>query len=1062
MTKGRYFQVWRWGWVFLLILFGPIAAASQGESAARASIIGTVTDPEGAVVPGVQITVTNTDTGISQTTTTDDLGRYEVHFLIPGPYSLTAAGSGFKTQTYTGIVLTVGQQAVMDLTLQLGKRVETVTVTSATPLVDTSTSDISYLVDDRKMRDLPLNGRDFVQLALLQPGVTDIGGISGVSQVTTGPSGNTNGGKFAVNGLPSKNITYLIDGSDVTDPHGIIPTLGGATGAALGVEAIKEFRIITTNYTAEYGREAGGVIEAIITSGTNQFHGSAFIFHRNDNLDAKNFFDDPDRRIPEFKRNQFGFSLGGPIKRERTFFFANYEGLREDLGVTQSFVAPNLAARQGVLPTGSVVVDPRIAPFLALYPLPNGPDLGDGTGIVNTSATEPIDEDYFVVRIDHQLGKNDRIFGRYLIDDSRFQDPFESTVVPGFPGEADLRNQFFTVSEQKSFSPTIVNEFQFSFNRQKAIALPIKANPGLETSLTPAQALGQLITFGLPALGHNFILPIGQFNNIFQITDNLSVARGRHFLKFGVDIRRVQNNGPFALGFLGQYQFQNLQSFLTAQPTIFLGTVPENADSVRGYRVTDWGIYVQDNFRLASNLTLNLGLRYEGSSNPTEDNGRIANIVNPLTDTAPTAGVLLNSPKDLFGPRIGLAWSPDPKTAVRAGFGIFYTFLNINEYGDTRFLPPFYELALSILPPFLNPLGGPIVLRPFGITIPSEFNYNQPTVHHFNLTIQRAVDANTSVQVAYVGSRGYHLLRSGNINTPVPRILPDGRTFFPPGAPLRNPAFGPMLFIGNDVQSFYHSLQLSMQRRMTQGLQFQGSYTLSKSIDDASGPFLSDFVTGAGPVQDYFCRKCDRARSAWDARHSFVFNWTYDLPLGSGKNFLSQVSGGLGKLVEGWSVGGILSLRSGLPFTPILGFNNSADGSIFFADRPDVVGPCRITGDPAQWFDPSCFRLPPPRTYGNAGRNILTGPDFKNIDFVITKETSINERLRVQFRTEFFNLTNHPNFAPPINSTGFNGRGGNGEIIFNDLSGIPVASAGRVFRTVNTSRQIQFALKFLF
>lgn len=1066
MTEGRSILRLMLGLGLGLVLFAPTPTSAQGVSASTAAIFGTVTDSSGGVVPGVDITVTNTETGISQKVTTDKSGRYEVHFLAPGPYLLTATVTGFKTETRSGIVLTVGQRAVIDLTLQVGELTEVVKVTAAAPLVEKTTAEISYLVSDTTMRDLPLNGRDFLQLALLHPGVSNIGGISGDSQVTTGSAGNTNGGKFAVNGLPSKQVTYLIDGSDISDPHGLVPTLGGVTGAALGIEAIKEFRIITTDYSAAYGRKAGGVVEAVTRSGTNAFHGGAFIFHRDDDLDAKNFFDDPTRSIPEFRKNQFGAWLGGPIKQDRTFFFGDYEGLRELLGVTQSFVSPNSAARQGILPSSTVVVDPRIKPFLALYPLPNDPanlDLGDGTGVVKTSASQPIDEDYFVVRLDHQLGKHDALFARYVFDDGRSLNPLESTVVPGFPGKIEDRNQLFTISEQKSLAPTVVNEFQFSFTRQKAIARPTETTPGLETSLIPGQPLGQVVTFGLPALGNVFILPIGQFNNIFQYTDNLSVSKGKHFVKFGADIRRIQNNGPFALGFLGQYQFLSLKDFLQANPFLFIGAVPGNADSVRGYRVTDWGFYVQDDFKVTPNFTLNLGLRYEGSSDPSEANDRIANVIHPLTDTASTVGKLLDSPKNLFGPRIGLAWSPDQKTAVRAAFGIFYSFLNINEYGDTRFLSPHYELALSIFPPFQNPLSGPIVIRPLGLTVPTEFHYHQPTVHHFNLTLQRELSSNLSVQVAYVGTRGYHLLRSGHINTLVPQILPDGSKFFPPNAPRRNPAFGSVLFIGADAQSFYHSFQLSVLKRMSKGLQFEASYTLSKSIDDSSGPFLSDFVTQAGPVQDYFCRKCDRALSAWDVRNNFVFSGTYELPFGHGKRFLSGTSGWLGKLLGGWSVGGIATFHSGLPFTPVLSFNNSNDGTtLFISDRPDVVGPCKILGDPAKFFDPSCFQVPQPGKYGNAGRDILRGPDFKDVDLVIAKETPITERARVQFRAEFFNLANHPNFGPPINSTGFNGRGGNGEIIFNAGSATPVGSTGKIFNTVTTSRQIQFGLKLIF
>ena len=1048
---------------FVVVLLAPGLAYGQGASASTAAIMGTVTDPSGGVVPGASVTATNTDTQIAQTGTTDKDGRYAIRFLPPGPYTLNAEAKNFKTQALSGIVLTVGQQAVINISLQVGQRVEVVKVSGEAPLLDTVSSQTSYLVSAETMRDLPLNGRDFLQLATLQPGVANISGISGNSEVTTGgTAGNTNGGKFSVNGLPSKAVTYLIDGSDVSDPFGLIPTLGGVSGAALGVEGIKEFRIITNNYSAEYGRHAGGVVEAITQSGTNSVHGSVFDFLRNSALDAKNFFDDPTKHIPGFRRNQFGGDVGAPIIRDKTFFFADYEGVRELLGVTQDFVSPDAAARMGNLPRGPVMVDPRIVPFLALYPLPNGVDLGDGTGIVKTSSPQPINEDYFLIRVDHQLSKRDHFFVRYLFDDGRSLNPLESTVVPGFAGNVKDRNQYATLSEQHSFGAPLVNSFQFSYVRQKALGLPSPPTPGVESSLIPGQPLGQIVTFGLPTIGNVFTIPIGEVNNILQFSDNLAWSRGKHFFKFGADVRRIQNNGPFSLGFLGEYQFADLAHFLQAEPTIFLGASPANADSDRGYRLTDWGLYVQDNFALTPRLTLNLGLRYEGSSDPAEAHGRIANIIHPLTDTTTTPGKLLSSPKNLFSPRVGLAWSPDQNTAIRAGFGIFYSFLNINEYSDTRFLTPFYELILSVFPPFLNPLSGPIVIPGFGINVPTQFKYQQPTVDEFNLTAERALGSNLSIQAAYVGSRGYHLLRSGNFNTPVPSRLPDGRIFFPPGAPRINPAFGAILYISSDAQSEYNALQLSVRKRTSAGLQFQASYTYSRSIDDSSGPFLSDFVTQSGPVQNDACRLCDRALSAWDMRHNFVFNTIYELPFGPGKRYGSGASGAQGKLIGGWSLGGIISYHSGLPFTPVMGFNNSNDGSIFLADRPDVVTPCRIIGDPSRWFDPSCFAVPPAGTYGNAGRNILIGPDLKDFDFFVSKATAITEVVRIQFRAEFFNLFNHPNFAPPINSTGFNGLGGNGDIIFNAGSATPLASAGQIFSTATTSRQIQFGLKLIF
>ncbi|HEX2712972.1 MAG TPA: hypothetical protein VHM88_12300, partial [Candidatus Acidoferrales bacterium] len=427
-------------------------------------------------------------------------------------------------------------------------------------------------------------------------------------------------------------------------------------------------------------------------------------------------------------------------------------------------------------------------------------------------------------------------------------------------------------------------------------------------------------------------------------------------------------------------------------------------------------------------------------------------------DTSTTVGDIFNPPKDLFAPRLGLAWSPFGyrRMSVRAGVGIFYDLIKQDIYGDTRWLPPFYNLVVAGFGP--GTFRKPALIFPFGISVPIQFNIDQPYTLSYNLQVQQELTSNTIVTASYVGSRGNHLTRSGEAN---PNVF-SGTSGFNPNGPRLNPNFGSILHIVADAQSFFNSFQVGVEQRYSKGLIYQLSYTLAHAVDDASGPFLSDFLSEVGPVQDLFNRKNNRSASGFDVRHNFVFNFLYELPFGSGKRYGSSFAGLAGRLVGGWQINGILTLNSAFPFTVRHADNRSGNGAIFSADRPNIASGrgCTILGDPTKWFDPAVFQPAAAGFYGNAGRNICRGPDFKNLDFSVLKDTRIGERLTVQFRSEFFNLTNHPNFGPPVNSQNPNGAGGNGDFVFSGTS--PIDSAGRIFRTVNTSRQIQFGLKIIF
>jgi hypothetical protein len=1061
----------------LLLVVSPASAQRVSSD-----ILGTVTDVSGRVIVGAKITVTRTETGEERGVKTNEDGNYRISGLSPGTYEIRGEYPGFKTLVRKDIEFLVSQDVVVDLTLQVGELREKVEVSGQPSLLESASSELSGVVTDKTLRELPLNGRDLFQLTLLQTGV--------LPTTNAGPNPFAEGGtsKAAVQGARPTMNNITLDGGDINDPAYNTPP-GGVAGVQLGVDGIEEYRVLLNSYSAEFGRNAGANVQYVTKSGTNEIHGSLFEFLRNAALDARNFFDLG--RVPPFIRNQFGGTVGGPLQRDRTFFFLNYESLRESKSITNSLSVPDANARQGLLPSASdpsklvfVGVDPRISPFLKLYPLPNAGSLGAGLGLLQMSQTQPTQEQYGLVRIDHKVTANDQIFLRYVIDDSNSVVPFASTVVPGFPGERVARNQYLMLNWQRVIGTSLLNEAKLDYSRVHLAARD--SNSPLSISLSPNRPLGAISIVGLPQLGNSLISPIESISNTFEGIDNLSYQRGNHTLKVGADFKRLQMNGPFDALVNGSYIFSDLTAFgfpalsdnppleffLHGIPFLYFGVDRAFADSDRGFRQNYLGLYFQDDWRVRSGFTVNLGLRWEYWGNPGEASGRLANIRNPLRDPAPTVGkIWAGVPLDLWSPRLGFAWKPSAagKTVIRGGAGIMRDQIWANLYSDTRFYEPFFRALQYVFPNFVAPppnvnsligLGGPpSVIGIFGITFHPDFPYYL----QYNLNVERELASDWRLQVAYVGSRGNHLPRTGEVNPFVPSL---GRRI--------NPNFGSIPLLVTDAQSFYNSGQLSLYKRFSHGLLLQASYTYSKSIDDQSGALPSDYDSDSGVGQDFFNRKGDRALSSFDRRHVFVLNYLYNLPFAAGRQGFAHT------LAGGWSVGGIVSLMSGLRFTPNLGaFNNSGTMALQPADRPDLkagVNPCGapILGRPNQWFDPTIFTLPPPGRFGNAGRNILCGPSLKNVDFSVLKETGLSERVRLQFRAEIFNLFNHPNFDVPVNTQGPTGSGGNGDAIFvgragscNPASdalgcGILAPNVGRIFRTVTTSRQIQFALKLMF
>src|SRR6266852_2711157 len=975
----------------LVSLTTLLAIESRGQTT-NGTILGVISDQSAARMPGVTVTVTNRETGISRKMVTDEAGRYRASDLAVGNYEVRAELAGFKTAVHQGIQLTVAQSAVVDLTLSVGEVTEQAVVTSEAPLVETTNAALSGLVDDKKIRDLPLNGRSFAQLAFLQAGVVPY--LRGTHQTDQGE-----GTKFSVTGSRIDANSVLMDGTNINDQSNATP--GSASGNLLGIEMLREFRVLTGTYSAEYGRHSGGIISAVTKSGTNQLHGSAFEFLRNSVLEARNFVDYPTGiRIPPYKRNQFGGTIGGPIRHDRTFFFGGYEGLRERLGLSSAAIVPNAAAHAGLLPNPSgglrtVGVDSRVKPFLDLYPLPNGPDLGDGTAQFFSNPNQPTREDYAAVRVDHKFSDSDFLFVRYTLDDSTRDQP---STYPTINVDSVVRGQYVTLGEDRIFSPRLLNAFRLGFNRafSNENNHPLFSVPD-SLLFVPGQQLG-LITFrgiGITQYGGGAGYPRRFGHNVWQYSDEVTVSRGSHSIKTGMLFERYQSNATLARVFGGQYFFNGLENFLRAQSAEFAGDIP-GTDNIRGWRQNLFGFYVQDDFQARSNLTLNLGLRYEFTTIPTEVNGKISNWRHPLTDTQPFVGDpwYQGSYKD-FAPRIGISWDPwsNGKTAIRAGFGVFFDHLVTQPLNRVMSrIPPFSQSAALLEPSEfpridLTQLKGNLASL---VSYALAYETKDPTKLGYSFSIQQEIARQTVVTVAFAGSQSSHLLDGNNGNNALPEIQPDGRKFFRAGLPRRNPNIGQLQFlITPDGNSSYESLQLSLNRRFSNGLQLQGSYTFSKNISDSDGVLGRTLDIQGTVPQDPDNRRAERSLASIDVRHYFSLNYTYDLPLAR------NLAGAAGKMLSGWQINGITSIAAGTPFTVIDGFNRSRNlatgGNI--DDRPNLLpsfigknltkgtsAGCQGVpsgarlGTPERYFDACAFGLPDPGYYGNLGRNNLIGP----------------------------------------------------------------------------------------
>jgi hypothetical protein len=1033
-----------------VFLFAAASVAGLFAQATNGTISGLVTDPSGAAVSGATVQVKNVGTSVTRSVVTSSQGRYTVPDLIVGEYEAQASMSGFQTAVQRGIPLTVGSERVVNFALQVGQAQQTVSVEAQVAQVDVTSSSVASLVEQKQIAELPLNGRNYTQLIGLAPGV--------LQTPPTFPSGfYGRGADYSVSGARPEGQAFLLDNTNVQNfwNHGPGSAVLGTT---LGVEAIAEFSAQTNTYSAQFGG-SGAAINAVTKSGTNSLHGSLFEYLRNSALDARAFYDPA--TLPGFKRNQFGGSLGGPIKKDKAFFFFNYEGLRNNQGLTQLAFVPDANARRGILPDPAnpgqnlpaISIPPQIQTILGYYPLPTQP-IGGGVGQVQTTGKQVGNEDYFLGRVDYTLSSKDSIFARYISDRASFTDPFSGGPITLWPETHNTANQYASVEERRVFSASTVNLARVSFVRTREGSDLNNNLPGL--SFYPGRKNGTINITGLAPLGSSIFLPFLFVQNKYSFGDDVYWTHGGHNIRFGADFYRVQSNvnAPGWLG--GQFTFNSLSSFLSASPFLFFGPLPSQSDGYRDFREIDSNSYIQDDWKMRSNLTVNLGLRYDFVTNPVTSKHPLSTILDYRTSTAFTQvpNVFKNNPATRnFDPRVGLAWDPfkDHKTSFRAGFGIFHDVVAPRTYASGYYFNPPYSFDVQVFPQF--PLPTFIAPQP---SQSNAVNYDVPSTPYqmqWNVNIQRQVFEATILTLGYVGSRGVHLFYQRDQNPPIPTVGANGRLTFatlgPFGTatnPRVNPAIGPYTGAEPGADSVYHSLQVGLNRRFSHSVQAQVSYTWSHCIDDASNTYG---LEGGSTAMNPYNLSQDRGNCLFDRRQALVVSSLVALP------FKGRFTGH--QLIEGWQLSGIFTARAGAPFSVGDGFDQAGIGDAFLFIRPDIksgrTADNIITGKLDQWFDPTAFSLQPVGQLGSAPRNFLRGPNLFDFDTSAVKDTRLNERFRLQFRAEFFNILNHPNWGLPGTAAFLQAPGGGGTLN-------PVA--GKITTLATTMREIQFALKVIF
>jgi hypothetical protein len=1041
------------------MLWTPIANAQV----ATATISGTVTDNTGAVLPGVTVVVQNQDTGISRTVLTNETGHYSAPSLGVGQYRLSVSLDGFQTVERSGITLTVGREAVVDFQLAVGAITQTLDVTAEAPLVSTTNASVSFTVTETTIQELPLNGRDLTELILLNPGVSD-------AMVRSTGSKFGYGKRISISGTRGEDNSYLLDGSYIGNFRRQPPA--GPGGALLGAETVREFEVVTNSYGAQYGRVLGGVFNAVSKSGSNEWHGGLYDFHRNSAFDARNFFDrrlrPEDPRMPPFRRDQFGATISGPIARNKAFFFANYEGLRESLTTTRFTTVPDLNARRGIMPGGRTIqVNPLMARYLQyiVEPSPAGINFGDGTAQHIWSGHRVDRDDFGMGRVDYQISGDDSFFGRVVVSDSLRQED-RSPNSKEYLAFDTVKTALLTLTETHIFSPRLLNTFQIHANRVRPG--DYESNPKIPEDLisVPGEAA--------PNMGYGFGGNNGTsyyVTNRFTFQNDTTFTLTNHSLKWGGMVERLQTNVKNANRSQGGWSFANVEQWLLGIPREYRGTPGQYGSPSFGYRQWLLGGYVQDDWRISPRVTFNLGLRWEPYTVPTEVNGLMANLRN-ITDPDFTKGIAwINHSWGDFEPRFGFAWSPSDsgKTSLRGGIGLFRTPLDSSVYWTamSRTWPfqPELRYAISSSDVRFFPYALPLIASKFassnhGVAAAWDYeNMRSPRVWQFNMTVQQQLGQSSVVSIGYTGHRGDRQSSYGDYN--VPRAVFNGISYeYPADAKKINPNFEGINVDKTIGESWYDAMLFSFQKRLSNGLQMQVSYTFSKLIAVSDSDLKNNEVStgGMGPLKEVYDLSTQRGLSSYHIANVLSMNYTYDLPFGRG------LTGAAGHVLSGWSLSGIVKLQDGQPFwvgraAPAFlsglrgGLGNISPNQVPGYTRESITwGSPNKSKDPTgrgRYFDPAAYSLPGPRELGNVGKNTLIGPGLAVWNASLSKNTKLSERTNLEFRAEFFNVLNRANFSTPASS------------MF-DASGRPVGDAGIINNTTTTNRQIQFGLKLSF
>jgi hypothetical protein len=1121
-------------WPLALIMF-LMTAPVFAQVIPTGTISGAVKDSTGLLISKASVTVVNVESNFTRTTTTSDSGAYRFPALPVGHYNVKVETPGFKTETQRDLTLDVAQEAVVNFTMEIGGVEQQVVVMAEAARVDTTTSSLGHVVDSKQISELPLNGRNFVDLTLLQTGITQFQGNQ--------PGVNGLFGEFySSNGAPLRSNMYTLDGAIMGNIQAA--SASSISGLSLGLDGISEYRVMTNSFSAEYGLVMGSQTTIVTKGGTNQFHGDVFEYLRNSALNARNYFDvlyslpttapGGGRRTAPFQRNQFGGALGGPIIKNRTFFFGTYEGFREvsgnppNVGITPTIPAachtPVIGGVQTVTnscdsalkPGQTENVTPAIQPILALWPLPNVQP-GNQFTYLSIARTH---EDYAQGRIDHTISSNDNVFGRYTYDNTNETYP---KLYPIFDFGLIERQQYLTLAENHTFSPVLLNSGRFSYSRSRVLdQTPSSSNPATSMLTGPQYSCitGRTICpFNISSIANFSGSTASAINNtqdIFSVGDDLFWTKGKHGIKFGTLINHYNQYANLGVGQKGTVAFASLQSFLTGVYRNYT-TYDPAYNSLKDMLFDTIGFYAQDDYRVMPRLTLNLGLRYEFGTQPTEKNGRQSYFLTPPYSNSLTIGPMVGNPTYRnVSPRIGFAWNVmgDGKTSLKGGAALLYDLANVGGvFGLAGLAAPPYATSFVVTPT----TGGPATLTlPFPIpastgtlqgTAPTsiDHNYKSPHMYDFNLAIERQLPWEMILNVAYAGSRGLNLWQPVSEANP---FCPTQNTFVPQGctgittvvtganpvwanakAPRLNPFFSNFSLFGTAGVSWYNALQINLTKHLAHGLQFQFAYTYSKLLDDTEGISNSD-TSGAttNQVENPFSPILDWGPANFDVRHNIHVNVLYHLPNAGERNFLT-------KLGNGWWTGSIVSFQTGMPFSPTLasdreqagltGTNGGLErlsyvtsanvGAVTAAAVAAGLTTCPanasgcipynpvvynhktvITHTVQQWFNPNMFTLQPVGTIGDVSRNILTEPGLVNWDFSLNKDTALpflGEAGRLQFRAEAFNLLNHANFGPAQNGGVFSG---------NVKDTVEQPSFSGIISTSTPGRQIQFSLKVLF